>query len=38
MADRVDMLGDALLYGLSLHALDKSDRWRAGAALAKGAI
>lgn len=38
MADSVDMLGDALVYGLSLYALNKSDRWRAGAAVAKGAI
>lgn len=38
MADSVDMLGDALVYALSLYALDKSDRWRAGAAVAKGAI
>lgn len=37
MADSVDMLGDALVYALSLYALDKSDRWRAGAAVAKGA-
>ena len=38
MADSVDMLGDALVYGLSIYALDKSDRWRAGAALMKGGI
>jgi hypothetical protein len=38
MADSVDMLGDALVYGMSLYALRKSDRWRAGAALAKGGI
>ena len=38
MADSVDMLGDALVYMLSLYALHRSLRWRAGAALAKGAI
>ncbi|WP_380873732.1 hypothetical protein ACFB49_43440 [Sphingomonas sp. DBB INV C78] len=36
MADSVDMLGDALVYGVSLYALDRSLRWRAGAALFKG--
>ncbi|MBB4841083.1 Co/Zn/Cd efflux system component [Sphingomonas kyeonggiensis] len=36
MADAVDMLGDALVYGLSLYALARSDRWKGGAALAKG--
>lgn len=36
MADSVDMLGDALIYGLSLFALSRSDRWKGGAALAKG--
>jgi cation diffusion facilitator family transporter len=36
MADSVDMFGDALVYGLSLYALDRSDRWKAGAAMAKG--
>lgn len=36
MADSVDMMGDALVYGLSLHALKRSDRWKAGAAMAKG--
>jgi Co/Zn/Cd efflux system component len=38
MADSVDMLGDALVYAMSLYALGKSDRWRAGAALVKGGI
>jgi Co/Zn/Cd efflux system component len=38
MADSVDMLGDALVYVLSLYALERSARWRAGAALAKGAL
>lgn len=36
MADSVDMFGDALVYGLSLYALARSSRWKAGAALAKG--
>lgn len=36
MADAVDMLGDALVYGLSIYALARSDRWKGGAALAKG--
>lgn len=36
MADAVDMLGDALVYGLSLFALSRSDRWKGGAALVKG--
>lgn len=38
MADSVDMLGDALVYILSLYALNRSLRWRAGAALVKGGI
>ncbi len=38
MADSVDMLGDAQVYMLSLYALQRSLRWRAGAALAKGVI
>ena len=36
MADSVDMLGDALVYGVSLYALARTDRWKAGAAVAKG--
>ncbi len=36
MADSMDMLGDALVYAVSLYALDRSERWRAGAALFKG--
>jgi Co/Zn/Cd efflux system component len=36
MADSMDMLGDALVYAVSLYALDRSLRWRAGAALFKG--
>lgn len=36
MADAVDMFGDAMVYGLSLYAIDRTPRWRSGAALAKG--
>jgi cation diffusion facilitator family transporter len=36
MADATDMLGDALVYGVSLYALTRSDRWKAGAAMFKG--
>jgi len=36
MADSVDMLGDALVYGITLFALGRSIQWRAGAALIKG--
>jgi Co/Zn/Cd efflux system component len=36
MADSVDMLGDALVFGISLYALNRSLRWRAGSALIKG--
>ena len=38
MADSVDMLADGLVYGISLYALDRSLKWRAGMALAKGAF
>lgn len=38
LADSVDMFGDASVYLLSLYALDRSLRWRAGAALMKGGI
>lgn len=38
MADSMDMLADALVYAVSLYALDRSARWRAGAALFKGAF
>lgn len=37
-ADAVDMLGDAVVYGLSLFALGRGRRWEAGAALAKGGL
>jgi Co/Zn/Cd efflux system component len=36
MADSVDMLGDAMVFGISLYALRRSLRWRAGSALIKG--
>jgi cation diffusion facilitator family transporter len=36
MADSVDMLGDATVYGVSLYAMNRSARWKAGAAVAKG--
>ncbi len=38
MADSLDSLGDALVYAFSLFVLFKSERWRAGAVLLKGAI
>ena len=36
MADSVDMLGDAMVFAISLYALKRSLRWRAGSALIKG--
>lgn len=36
-ADALDFLGDSLTYGISLAVLAMSLRWRAGAALVKGA-
>lgn len=36
MADAVDMLGDALVYAVSLFALQRSAQWKAGAAMFKG--
>jgi cation diffusion facilitator family transporter len=38
MADASDMLGDALVYGVSIYAIARSDRWKAGAAALKGAV
>lgn len=38
MADATDMLGDALVYGVSIYAIARSDRWKAGAAAFKGAF
>lgn len=37
-ADAVDMLGDALVYVLSLYVINRGAKWEAGAALAKGAL
>lgn len=36
MADSLDMLGDALVYGFSLFVLARSARWHARAAVVKG--
>lgn len=36
LADSLDMLGDALVYGFSLYVVARSARWQAGAALVKG--
>lgn len=36
MADSLDMLGDALVYGLSLFVVARSTRWKATSAGAKG--
>ena len=36
MADASDMLGDALVYGVSIYALARSAQWKAGAAMMKG--
>ena len=38
MADATDMLGDAMVYVLSLYALHRSSRWKAGAAMFKGGL
>jgi cation diffusion facilitator family transporter len=38
LADSLDMLGDAFVYGFSLFVLHRSLAWRARAALAKGGI
>ncbi len=38
MADSLDMLGDALVYALSLYAVTRGLRWKARAALAKGLV
>jgi len=38
MADSVDMLGDASVYALSLYALSRGPRWKAGASMCKGGI
>jgi cation diffusion facilitator family transporter len=36
MADATDMLGDALVYGVSIYAIARSNRWKAGVAMFKG--
>src|SRR5687768_10975556 len=38
LADALDMLGDALVYGFTLFVLARSARWQAGAAVAKGGL
>lgn len=38
LADSLDMLGDALIYGFSLYVVARSPRWKAAAALVKGMI
>lgn len=38
MADSLDMLGDALVYGFSLYVLARDDRWKAISAFIKGGI
>ena len=38
LADSLDMLGDALVYGFSLYVVARSDAWKAAAALIKGGI
>ncbi|MBI5886883.1 MAG: cation transporter [Deltaproteobacteria bacterium] len=38
VADSLDMLGDALVYGFSLYVLSRGPRWQAGSALLKGLI
>jgi cation diffusion facilitator family transporter len=38
LGDSLDMLGDALVYGMSLYVLHRSRAWRATAALSKGLV
>ena len=38
LADSLDMLGDAFVYGLSLFVLSRSVKWKAGASIAKAVI
>ena len=38
LADSVDMLGDSIVYGVSLFAIARGVRWKARAALLKGVI
>jgi cation diffusion facilitator family transporter len=36
IADSADNFGDAVVYALSLYAIDRSEKWKAGAAAVKG--
>ncbi len=38
LADSLDMLGDTAVYAFSLFVLERSARWKAGAAVTKGVI
>ena len=38
LADSVDMLGDAIVYGFSLYVIGRDDAWHARGALLKGRI
>lgn len=38
LADSLDMLGDALVYGFSLYVVARSDDWKAVSALIKGVV
>ena len=38
LADSVDMLGDALVYGVSLYVVRRGPAWQARAALLKGSV
>jgi Co/Zn/Cd efflux system component len=38
LADSVDMLGDAIVYGFSLYVVDRGSVWQARAAMLKGII
>jgi cation diffusion facilitator family transporter len=38
LADSLDMLGDAMVYGFSLYVVARSDLWKARAAMAKASV
>jgi len=38
LADSLDMLGDALVYGFSLYVVARNDAWKAASAVGKGLI
>lgn len=38
LGDSLDMFGDAAVYGLTLYVIDRGQRWRDGATLAKGTV